>query len=337
LQPRFTDPQALNPAETADAASLAIHTQDLAKRYGKTVALAGLTMSVRRAEVFGFLGPNGAGKTTAVKLLVGLAHPSAGEAWVLGAPAGDLPTRRRLGYLPELFRYQGWMSAREVLRLHCTLAQIPRSDWNREIDAALELVGLSERAGDLVEGFSKGMQQRLGLGVALLGRPELVLLDEPTSALDPVGRHDVREVIRALKARGTAVFLNSHLLTEVEQVCDRIAVVDHGRVIATGTMADILGKDGAVRVRATGLAPAGRAALRSYGSFDDEGEWLTFRGLPQDRVPDLVGEIVRQGGRVYAVEPRHETLEDRFLELLKDQTEDRPSPSGGGQGGGVLP
>ena len=305
--------------EAADAASLAVHTQDLAKRYGRTMALAGLTMSVRRAEVFGFLGPNGAGKTTAVKLLVGLARASAGQAWVLGAPVGDLRTRRKLGYLPELFRYQGWMKAREVLGLHCELAGIPRSDWREEIDTALTIVGLADRADDRVEGFSKGMQQRLGLGVALLGRPDLVLLDEPTSALDPVGRHDVREIIRELKARGTAVFLNSHLLTEVEQVCDRLAVVDHGRVIATGTMAQILGRDGAVRVRVTGLQPAGRAALRSYGSLDDEGEWLTFRGLSQERIPELVGEIVRQGGRVYAVEPRHETLEDRFLQLLKEQ------------------
>jgi len=319
LQRPSTDRIDLNPMEAADAASLAVHTQDLAKRYGKTVALSGLTMSVRRAEVFGFLGPNGAGKTTAVKLLVGLAHPSAGEAWVLGAPVGDLQTRRRLGYLPELFRYQGWMKAREVLGLHCELSGLARADWKAEIAGALELVGLSERADDKVEGFSKGMQQRLGLGVALLGRPELVLLDEPTSALDPVGRHDVREIIRTLKARGTAVFLNSHLLSEVEQICDRLAVVDHGRVIATGTMAQILGQDGAVRVRVTGLPAGSRAGLGAFGTVEDEGEWLTFRGLATDRVPQLVAEIVRQGGRIYAVEPRHETLEDRFLQLLKEQ------------------
>jgi ABC-2 type transport system ATP-binding protein len=153
----------------------------------------------------------------------------------------------------------------------------------------------------------------------LLGRPELVLLDEPTSALDPVGRHDVREIIRTLKARGTAVFLNSHLLTEVEQICDRLAVVDHGRVIATGTMAQILGQDGAVRVRVTGLPADGRAGLGTFGNLEDEGEWLTFRGLSTDRVPQLVAEIVRQGGRIYAVEPRHETLEDRFLQLLREQ------------------
>jgi len=319
LQRPSTDRIDLNPMEAADAASLAVHTQDLAKRYGKTVALSGLTMSVRRSEVFGFLGPNGAGKTTAVKLLVGLALPSAGQGWVLGAPIGDLQTRRRLGYLPELFRYQGWMKAREVLGLHCELSGMARSEWKKEIQVALEMVGLTDRADDKVEGFSKGMQQRLGLGVALLGRPELVLLDEPTSALDPVGRHDVREIIRQLKARGTAVFLNSHLLTEVEQICDRLAVVDHGRVIATGTMAQILGQDGAVRVRVTGLPAADRAGLGEFGSLEDEGEWLTFRGLSPDRVPELVSAIVRQGGRVYAVEPRHETLEDRFLQLLKDQ------------------
>jgi ABC-2 type transport system ATP-binding protein len=319
LQRPSTDRIDLNPLEAANAASLAVHTQDLAKRYGKTVALSGLTMSVRRAEVFGFLGPNGAGKTTAVKLLVGLALPSAGQGWVLGAPIGDLQTRRRLGYLPELFRYQGWMKAREVLGLHCELSGMARFEWKKEIEVALEMVGLTDRADDKVEGFSKGMQQRLGLGVALLGRPDLVLLDEPTSALDPVGRHDVREIIRQLKARGTAVFLNSHLLTEVEQICDRLAVVDHGRVIATGTMAQILGQDGAVRVRVTGLPAADRAGLGAFGSLEDEGEWLTFRGLSPDRVPELVSAIVRQGGRVYAVEPRHETLEDRFLQLLKDQ------------------
>jgi ABC-2 type transport system ATP-binding protein len=319
LQVPSTDSRDLNAAEAADAASLAIHTQDLAKRYGKTVALSGLTMSVRRSEVFGFLGPNGAGKTTAVKLLIGLALPSAGQGWVLGAPIGDLKTRRRLGYLPELFRYQGWMKAREVLALHCELSAMPRPQWKAEIDGALELVGLAERADDRVEGFSKGMQQRLGLGVALLGRPELVLLDEPTSALDPVGRHDVREIIRELKARGTAVFLNSHLLSEVEQICDRLAVVDHGRVIATGTMAEILGQDGAVRVRLTGLDAGQRQALDGFGSVDDEGEWLTFRGLEPQRVPELVNAIVAQGGRIYAVEPRQETLEDRFLQLLRDE------------------
>ncbi|HLH74387.1 MAG TPA: ABC transporter ATP-binding protein, partial [Chloroflexota bacterium] len=227
-------------ATAAATASLAIETRELAKSYGKLTALASLTMTVPRGEIFGFLGPNGAGKTTAVKLLLGLTHPTSGEARVLGRPVGDRATRQQVGYLPELFRYQGWLSAREVLALHCELAGIPRRRWSREIDEALQTVGLAGRADDRVATFSKGMQQRLGVGVALLGQPELVFLDEPTSALDPVGRHDIREIIRGLKARGATVFLNSHLLSEVELVCDRVAVVDHGRVIALGSLHDLL-------------------------------------------------------------------------------------------------
>jgi ABC-2 type transport system ATP-binding protein len=274
-------------------------------------------MSVPRGEIFGFLGPNGAGKTTAVKLLVGLAQPTAGEAFVLGARAGDREARRRLGYLPELFRYQDWLSAREVLDFHHRLAGLPRQQQPADVAEALRLVGLAARADDRVGGFSKGMQQRLGLAAALLGRPELVLLDEPTSALDPVGRHDVREIIRHLKARGSAVFLNSHLLSEVEQVCDRVAIVNKGSVIALGTMDEVLGVASSVRVRVTGLDQAGLTGLQRFGAVQTEAHWLTVRGISDERVPDLVAELMRLGGRVYAVEPRHETLEDRFLQLLK--------------------
>src|SRR3954462_13299054 len=168
----------------------AIEVTDLRKRYGKIEALAGLTMTVGRGEVFGFLGPNGAGKTTTVKLLLGLARPTSGSGKILGAPLGDLRTRRRVGYLPELFRYQPWLKAREVLTLHGTLIGLPRARRRAAADQPLALTGLAERANDLVGRFSKGMQQRLGLGVALLGDPALVILDEPTSALDPIGRVD---------------------------------------------------------------------------------------------------------------------------------------------------
>ncbi len=305
----------------AAAGTPAVKTVELTKRFGSTVALAGLTMTVPRGEVFGFLGPNGAGKTTAVKLLLGLLRPSSGEGWLLGKPVGNLQTRRHIGYLPELFRYQGWLSAAEVLALHCELAPLPRSSWKDEISTALDTVGLTNRAGDRVGTFSKGMQQRLGLGAALVGEPELVFLDEPTSALDPVGRHDVREIIRGLAARGTAVFLNSHLLSEVEQVCDRVAVVDHGRVIASGTMDELLGGGSAVRVRVSGLTQADKNGLSSFGRIDDEGDQLTFAKLDPDRVPELVAAIVAKGGRVYEVAPRHETLEDRFLQLLDDEEE----------------
>jgi ABC-2 type transport system ATP-binding protein len=293
----------------------AIRTHELAKRYGSITALAGLTMNIPRGDVFGFLGPNGAGKTTAVKLLLGLTPPTSGDAEVLGAAIGDRDALRRVGYLPELFRYQTWLSAREVLALHCELAGVDRAAWQREIEDALAIVGLSDRGSSRVGTFSKGMQQRLGLGVALLGTPDLVVLDEPTSALDPVGRHDVREIIRALGDRGTTVFLNSHLLSEVEQVCRRVAIVDRGRIVAEGTLDELLGGD-TVRIRATGLDRAAMTGLSRFGQVDGDGDWLVIRGIDTERVPELVGDIVRLGGRVYAVEPRHESLEDRFLGLL---------------------
>jgi ABC-2 type transport system ATP-binding protein len=297
-----------------EAGAAAIETRELRKQFGRIVALAGLTMTVRRGEVFGFLGPNGAGKTTAVKLLLGLSAPSAGAGSVLGAPLGDLASRRRIGYLPELFRYQGWMTATEVLALHCELAGLPRAAWTAEIAEAIELVGLAERSDDRVETFSKGMQQRLGLAVALLGKPDLIVLDEPTSALDPVGRQDVRAIIAALKSRGATVFLNSHLLTEVERVCDRVAIVDHGRVVAELAMAEMQEQSG-VRVRVSGLADADAVAGR-FGPTRHDGEWLVVDAIADDRVPALVAEIVRRGGDVHAVVPARHTLEERFLSLL---------------------
>jgi ABC-2 type transport system ATP-binding protein len=295
-----------------------IYLLELAKRYRTVTALAGLTMTVGRGEVFGFLGPNGAGKTTAVKLLLALARPTGGEGWVLGAPLGDRAARRRIGYLPELFRYQDWLSAREVLALHCALARLPRADWREQIEEALATVGLTERGDDRVGTFSKGMQQRLGLGVALLGRPDLVVLDEPTSALDPVGRHDVREVIRGLARRGATVFLNSHLLTEVEHVCDRVAIVDRGRVIAEGTLPALLGGERLLRLRAEGLGAAGEAALAQRGAVSREQGWYTVRGVAEEAIPELVRELAGLGARIYAVDPGGQTLEERFLQLLKE-------------------
>jgi ABC-2 type transport system ATP-binding protein len=292
-----------------------IETEGLVKRYGRTTALDGLSMQVPRGEVFGFLGPNGAGKTTAVKLLVGLSAPTAGDGRVLGRPLGDVAARRAVGYLPELFRYQAWMSGRELLAFHCRLAGMPRGEHAGAIHDVLEIVGLSDRAQDRVGGYSKGMQQRLGLAAALLGRPELVFLDEPTSALDPVGRMEMRPIIRGLKERGTTVFLNSHLLTEVEQVCDRVAIIDRGKVVAMGTLEELLAED-EVLFRVGGLDEAGRALLARYGNVREEGEWLAVRGLAAERVPEVVVALVGGGARVYAVEPRRESLEERFSRLV---------------------
>jgi ABC-2 type transport system ATP-binding protein len=328
-----TMPQGLAAVTDADGTapgratgSPAVHTIELRKEYRRTVALAGISMTVERGEVFGFLGPNGAGKTTAVKLLLGLARPTGGEAMVLGAPAGDVETRRKIGYLPELFRFQAWLTAREVLLLHCRLLGMPKMRWTSAVGGSLETVGLADRADDKVGSFSKGMQQRLGLGVALLGEPELVILDEPTSALDPVGRHDVREVVRHLRERGASVFLNTHLLEEVEHVCDRVAVIDKGRTIATGTLPELLGQGTRLRLQVRGLDSRwweGAGGFREFGRFagleaaDAGGEdWVLVEGLAPERVPDLVRAIVAVGGDVCALVPERKSLEDRFLELL---------------------
>jgi ABC-2 type transport system ATP-binding protein len=304
------------PRQQGPTASPAVHTIDLRKQYRRTIALEGLSMTVRRGEVFGFLGPNGAGKTTAVKLLLGLVRPTGGEAMVLGAPAGDRETRRRIGYLPELFRFQSWLTAREVLVLHCRLLQLPRNSWRGTADEALRTVGLAGREDDKVGTFSKGMQQRLGLGAALLGEPTLVVLDEPTSALDPVGRHQVRVVIRELRDRGATVFLNTHLLEEAEHVCDRVTVIDKGRSVATGTIGEVIGGRSSVRLRVGGLAENWWQPLAGFGRWTAEADWLLVEQIAPDRVPELVAAIVTLGGRVEAVVPEQQSLEARFLELL---------------------
>lgn len=299
---------------------LVVDVADLRKRYGRVQALAGLTMTVRRGEIFGFLGPNGAGKTTAVKLLLGLARPTGGGGRVLGRPIGDREARRRIGYLPELFRFQPWLRAREVLNLHADLMALPSVGRRAAFDDILELVGLTDRAGNAVGGFSKGMQQRLGLGVALLGDPALVILDEPTSALDPIGRIDVRGILRTARERGAAVLLNSHLLTEVEQVCDRLAIVDRGTVIAEGTLADVLGKS-ETRVRVEGVDPGQIAGRGPFGQPRLVGRDLFFADLADDTVPDLVAALVAMGGRVHEVSSGRESLEERFLELVRASRE----------------
>jgi ABC-2 type transport system ATP-binding protein len=293
----------------------AIEVTDLRKQYGQIEALAGLSMTVGRGEIFGFLGPNGAGKTTTVKLLLGLSRPTGGSGKVLDAPMGDLGTRRKIGYLPELFRYQPWLQAREVLTLHAALMGLPRNRRRAEVDTALELVGLTDRASDTVGKFSKGMQQRLGLGVALLGEPALIILDEPTSALDPLGRVDVRAIIRAAAQRGAAVFLNSHLLSEVEQVCDRVAIIDHGRVVASGALDDVLGQS-ETQIRVSGLKTDDLAAIAFFGSPTLLDDVLSIRPMPENRVHELVALLVKMGVQVHEVHSGRGSLEQRFLELI---------------------
>ncbi|MDF2969131.1 MAG: transporter related protein [Nocardioidaceae bacterium] len=307
----------------------AVWCSGLRKRYGRRSAVDDVSLEVGRGEVVGLLGPNGAGKTTVIKMLLGLVHPDAGEVMLLGRPATDPASRARVGYLPELFRYQPWLSATEVLALHVRLAGAAVTA--REQLDCLELVGLAGRAGDRVGGFSKGMQQRLGLAVALVARPELVVLDEPTSALDPVGRVDVRDIVLELTSRDVAVLLNSHLIGEVERVCDRVVILDRGRVAASGTLAELLGQR-QLRLQLTDLSPAAEARLAATGAVERAGDWFTVALAAEDlgtAAPDLVRDLVTMGARVHAVEPARISLEERLLGILRAEPEARPGDDRG--------
>jgi ABC-2 type transport system ATP-binding protein len=257
-------------------------------------ALKGVDLDVGEGELFGLLGPNGAGKSTLVKIAVGLVHQTKGDAEVNGARAGSLDARGSLGYLAELFRFPGWYSADEVLELHQRLAGSRGGAAERK--RLLDLVALSDAAGRRVDGMSKGMQQRLGIAQALVGSPRLLLLDEPTSALDPAGRRVVRGLLEELRRRGTSVLLNSHLLSEVELVCDHVVIVDHGRVVAAGAP-DELRRQGGVEVETA-------AGTRR------------FADARRDDVPRIVRELVAAGEEVYGVRLVASSLEDVYLEVV---------------------
>jgi ABC-2 type transport system ATP-binding protein len=295
----------------------AVWCSGLRKRYRKLTAVDDVSFTVGRGEVVGLLGPNGAGKTTVIKILLGLVRPDAGEVLLLGRPAAEPSARADVGYLPELFRYQPWLTAAEVLALHIRLAGVVVPAQERR--ECLATVGLADRAGDRVGGFSKGMQQRLGLAVALVARPQLVVLDEPTSALDPIGRADVRDLLLSLKDRQVAVLLNSHLIGEVERVCDRVVILDKGKVAASGSLAELLGQR-ELRLRLDGVSERARARLAAAGNLTRSGDSFTVT-LPADQddncVPDLVADLVGLGVRVHAVEPGRITLEERLLGILR--------------------
>jgi ABC-2 type transport system ATP-binding protein len=276
---------------TGDAA---LAVTDLRKRYGGTEALRGVDLEVGQGELFGLLGPNGAGKSTLVKIACGLVRPSAGGATIYGARAGSLEAARAMGYLAELFRFPAWCSAAELLELHQRLAG--SSGGAAERAALLERVGLGGEAGRAVGTMSKGMQQRLGLAQALVGSPRLLLLDEPTSALDPAGRRLVRGLLEDLRSRGTSVLLNSHLLSEVELVCDRVAIMARGVVVSAGTPSEL-------------VRPQGVEVETSRGT-------RVIKHATRDDVPRIVRELVAAGEEVYGVTVRRSTLEDVYLDAV---------------------
>jgi ABC-2 type transport system ATP-binding protein len=272
----------------------ALSVSGLRKAYGSVHALRGVDLEIGTGELFGLLGPNGAGKSTLVKIACGLVRATAGTAEICGHPAGSPAAHASMGYLAELFRFPDWCTADELLGLHQQLnGSAGGASERREL---LELVELGHVAGRRVGAMSKGMQQRLGLAQALIGAPRLLLLDEPTSALDPAGRHTVRALLERLRDRGVTVLLNSHLLSEVELVCDRVAIIDHGAVVAAGSPAQLS--------RAGGVEVETAAGKR------------TFAEATRDDAPRIVRELVAAGEEVYEVRVLTSTLEDAYLEAV---------------------
>lgn len=294
----------------------AIEILALRKEFGAKVAVADLTLSVQQGEVFGFLGPNGAGKTTSIKMLLGLVAPTRGEGTVLGAPLGAVPARAKIGFLPEHFRFQDWLSGREFLDLHARLYGIPHAARAARIEKLLARVDLQDAAERKLKEYSKGMLQRVGLAAALLNEPALVFLDEPTSGLDPLGRLIVRDVINELRAQGTAVFLNSHLLSEVEITCDRVAFVKNGRVIREMSLHETAnGIELELQIK---NAPP--ELLRDLAQFGNNVRSLNgaiqLQIATEAKIPELNRWLVAQGADVYKIAMAKPSLESLFLQVM---------------------
>jgi ABC-2 type transport system ATP-binding protein len=295
----------------------AIQVSDLNKTFDSNIAVSALNLTVEQGEVFGFLGPNGAGKTTAVKMLLGLIKPSSGEGMVLGAPIGDRQVRARIGFLPEHFRFHEWLTATEFLKLHADLYHMPPDTTIRRVPELLELVGLAAHGDKKLRKFSKGMLQRIGLAQALLNRPDLVILDEPTSGLDPVGRRLVRDIISDLRDDGTTVFLNSHLLSEVEITCDRVAFIKNGEVLQVSKLKNLVAGEMSVTIRARGLMPDIVVGLSQWGkNVRADDEHLSLTVASEADLPAINRYLVEQGVEVYALRPEQVSLEDLFIEIV---------------------
>ncbi|WP_340023319.1 ABC transporter ATP-binding protein [Paenibacillus sp. FSL K6-1096] len=312
----------------------AIDTNGLTKVYTNGRGCRDITLTVGKGEAFGFLGPNGAGKSTFVKMLVGLLSPTGGQASILGHPLGSLEAKMKIGYLPELYRYQEWLTGEEVVRLHARLCRIPKADADRRIPRLLTEVGIGQRGKDRVKHYSKGMQQRLGLACALVNEPEVLFLDEPSSALDPIGRMEVREILQRLKERGITIFLNSHLLEDVEVLCDRMALLNGGAVLRHGSVAEMLSKQTTWRFKVGGYTPfllswlnehTGLAVRQSAApgnragqepSPDDSIVWLEAELDHEEQAGWLNGLIVEQGMTLYEVIRQTQRLEGWFMDAV---------------------
>lgn len=311
----------------------AIDANGLTKVYSNGRGCRDVTLTVGKGEAFGFLGPNGAGKSTFVKMLVGLISPTDGSATILGHPLGSMEAKMKIGYLPELYRYQEWLTGEEVVRLHAKLCRIPGADADRRIPQLLAEVGIGQRGKDRVKHYSKGMQQRLGLACALVNEPEVLFLDEPSSALDPIGRMEVRRILERLKERGITIFLNSHLLEDVEVLCDRMALLNSGAVLRHGSVAEMLSKQTTWRFKVGGYTPFLLSWLNEHTGLsirqsaaghrvgqeppqDDSMVWLEAELDHEEQAGWLNGLIVEQGMTLYEVIRQTQRLEGWFMDAV---------------------
>ncbi|WP_411345409.1 ABC transporter ATP-binding protein [Paenibacillus sp. WLX1005] len=311
----------------------AIHINNLTKQYDNGRGCRNVQITVGQGEAFGFLGPNGAGKSTLVKMLVGLIAPTGGSATLFGDAIGTVAAKRHIGYVPELYRYQEWLTGREVVQLHARLCGLDKPTTQRRTSELLDRVGIGNRGKDRVKQYSKGMQQRLGLACALIADPPILFLDEPSSALDPVGRLDVRNLLREMKQEGKTIFLNSHLLEEVENICDRIALLNNGEILRHGTVQEVLytqtrwlfkiggytpdilpwlTETSGVPINPAQSLPSGE---RNGGSMGDE-IWLEAAIDNEQQVGLITTLIVNQGMTLYHVYPVRERLEEWFMEAV---------------------
>lgn len=299
--------------------NLAIETNDLTKMYGEKTGCRDICLSVPEGQIFGFLGPNGAGKSTLVKMLVGLLGPTSGAAHLLGKPLGSIEARKKIGYLPENFSYHLWMTGRQLLEFHASLYKMDRESRSRRIPLVMDLLGISGAARQRVGTYSKGMRQRLGFAVSLLPDPDLLFLDEPTSALDPLGRREVRELLLGLKGRGKTIFLNSHLLSEVEMICDHVAFIKEGRIISQGSPDEMQAGRMVVELQVDSASEALVKDLERVSKVvSTVGNTIRVTVGSREDIPDLADIVVRGGARLYRLAHDKVSLEELFVSLLRE-------------------
>jgi ABC-2 type transport system ATP-binding protein len=298
-------------------ATLTIDASRLRKSYGTRAAVRDLTIQVGRGEAFGFLGPNGAGKSTSIKMLLGLVKPSGGTALLLGQPVGTRAVRARIGFLPEHFRFYDWLSASELILFHGRLCGLAEDTLRHKVPRLLERVGLGAQHNKPIRSFSKGMMQRVGLAQAIVNDPEILFLDEPTSGLDPAGRKLVRDVISEQCHRGATVFLNSHLLGEVEQSCDRVAFIRDGSIVGEYQMNAWQSAQTEVEIKASRVSSTAMERLKEFTQNPQlEGEVLRLRVSETTILPQMVRCLVESGADVFSVVPQRVSLEDLFLQVM---------------------